>query len=71
MIIDTIMELRSGTMDVGRGMAIAANMKVLNDSIQTEVNVAKLQMRAHETGHDFGKISRMGTSVITPMIESE
>ena len=27
MILDTIMDLRNGSMDVGRGMAIAANMK--------------------------------------------
>ena len=40
MILDTIVELRRGDMDINRGMAIAANMKVLNDSVQVEINAA-------------------------------
>ena len=60
MILDTIMELRNGTMDVNRGMAIAANMKVLNDSVQVEINSAKMSITARAAGHDFGKIVDMG-----------
>lgn len=64
MILDTINELRAGTMDVGRGMAIAANMKVLNDSIQVEINAAKMVIQAQQAGHDFGHMVQMGKKQI-------
>jgi hypothetical protein len=64
MILDTIMELKNGTMDVNRGMAIAANMKVLNDSVQTEINAAKMALVAKQAGHDFGRIVGMGQKMI-------
>lgn len=64
MILDTIMELRNGTMDVTRGMAIAANMKVLNDSVQVEINTVKMSIAARQAGHDFGKIVGMGQKFI-------
>lgn len=64
MILDTIAELRAGTMDTGRGMAIAANMKVLNDSVQVEVNAAKMVIQANQAGHDFGRMVGMGQKVI-------
>ena len=64
MILDTITELRAGTMETGRGMAIAANMKVLNDSVQTEINAAKMSIAARQAGHDFGRIVGMGQKYI-------
>ena len=64
MILDTIMELRTGAMDVNRGMAIAANMKVLNDSVQVEINAAKMSMAARQAGHDFGQIVNMGRKLL-------
>jgi hypothetical protein len=60
-ILETIIELKAGTMDVSRGMAVAANMKVLNDSIQVEINAAKLSLQAVSAGKDFGDIMRLGT----------
>ena len=64
MIIDTIIQLREDKMDVSRGMAIAANMKALNDSVQVEINAAKVAMTAHEKGHNFGRVVSMGQKVI-------
>lgn len=64
LILDTILELRSGEMDVGRGMAIAANMKVLNDNIQVEINSAKMAMAANNAGLSFGGVVRMGQKLI-------
>ena len=64
MILDTIVELRSGEMDISRGMAIAANMKVLNDNIQIEINTAKLLISATKEGYDFGKLVPMGRKMI-------
>lgn len=64
LILDTIQELRAGRMDVGRGMAIAANMKVLNDSVQVEINAAKMTLLAQQAGHDFGRVVGMGQKMI-------
>ncbi|MDE3023155.1 MAG: hypothetical protein KGI54_15115 [Pseudomonadota bacterium] len=64
LILQTMIQLRDGKIDISRGMAIAANMKVLNDSIQCEINAAKVSMIATEKGHDFGKIVRMGQTLI-------
>jgi hypothetical protein len=64
MILDTIGELRSGEMEVSRGMAIAANFKVLNDSINTEINAAKLSVATAGTAHEFGKVVSMGRRMI-------
>ena len=64
MILDTIVELRNGTMETGRGMAIAANMKVLNDNIQVEINQAKMVIQAQQAGHNFGRMVGMGQKVL-------
>jgi hypothetical protein len=64
LILETILDLRNGKLPATTGMAIAANMKVLNDSIQTEINAAKIQMLAKERGHDFGRIVPMGQRLI-------
>jgi hypothetical protein len=64
LILDTILELRSGSMDVGRGMAIAANMKVLNDSVQVEINAAKMALATEGHAHNFGRIVGMGQRFI-------
>lgn len=64
MILQTIVELRSGSMDVSRGMAIAANMKVLNDSIFAEVAAAKMALTAKGEAHNFGQVVQMGQRVI-------
>lgn len=64
MILDTISELRAGHMDVSRGMAIAANMKVLNDNVQVEINAAKLAMQTEGRAHTFGRVVGMGRRLI-------
>ena len=64
LILQTMIQLRDGEMDINRGMAIAANMKVLNDSIQVEINAAKLSILANKEGHEFGQITRMGKRLI-------
>jgi hypothetical protein len=64
MILDTIVELRRGDMPAATGMAIAANMKVLNDSIQVEINAAKLSLQTEGRAHEFGKIVQMGQRLI-------
>lgn len=64
LILDTVIQLRSGDMDVSRGMAIAANFKVLNDNIQAEINATKLSIATEDKAHSFGKVVGMGRRVI-------
>lgn len=64
LILDTLAGLRHGEIPVERGMAIAANMKVLNDNIQAEVNAVKVMMLATEKGHDFGRVVQMGKALL-------
>lgn len=64
MILDTIMDLRKNEMDINRGMAIAANMKVLNDNIQVEINAAKMVIQANAAGLNFGRMADMGRKLI-------
>lgn len=63
-IVETIIALKSGEMPASTGMAIAANMKVLNDSIQIEINAAKMAITAQQLGHDFGRVVGMGQRLI-------
>ena len=63
-ILETIQALRSGDMPATTGMAIAANMKVLNDSVQVEINAVKIAILAKDKGHDFGRIVGLGQRLL-------
>lgn len=64
LILETVLQLRDGKMDVSRGMAIAANIKVLNDNIQAEINAAKLSIVTEGRAHQFGQVVSMGRRLI-------
>ena len=64
MIVQTIVDLREERISVSAGMAIAANMKVLNDNIQVEINAAKLALQTEDKAHSFGRVARMGQQLI-------
>lgn len=64
MIVDTIVQLREERMPAATGMAIAANMKVLNDNIQVEINAAKLALQTEGRAHSFGRVVGMGQRLI-------
>lgn len=64
MIVDTIVQLREEKMPASTGMAIAANMKVLNDNIQVEINAAKLALQTEGRAHSFGRVVGMGQRLI-------
>lgn len=64
MILNTIVALRDDKMDVSRGMALAANFKVLNDNVQVEINAAKMAMLTEGKAHNFGRIVGMGQKLI-------
>jgi hypothetical protein len=63
-IVDTIIGIRSGSIGISEGMAIAANIKVLNDNINAEINAAKVSLVATEKGVNFGEIVHMGQRLI-------
>ena len=64
MIVQTIADLRNNTIEANRAMAIAANMKVLNDNIQVEINAAKVAMAFEGKAHNFGRVTAMGQKLI-------
>lgn len=64
LLIENIMAIRDGNIDVNRGMAIAANVKTLNDNIQAEINAAKMSIATEKTAYKFGNIVRMGQRLI-------
>lgn len=64
MILETIQAVRSGEMAASQAMAIAANMKVLNDNIQVEINAAKLSIATEGKAHQFGRVVNMGQRLI-------
>lgn len=64
LLISTIVELREDKMDCSRGMAIAANMKALNDNIQVEINAAKMSLATEGRAHQFGRVVGMGQRLI-------
>lgn len=63
-IVATIIALRDDKIDVSRGMAMAANFKVLNDNVQVEINATKMALLAKNEAHNFGKIVDMGQRFI-------
>ena len=64
MILEVMAALKTGAMDPNAGLAIAANMKVLNDSMFAEIAAAKLAIQAKKEGLEFGKTVEMGRRLI-------
>ncbi len=60
MILETIAALKTGAMDPTVGMAIAANMKVINDSMFAEIAAAKIAIATQNQGGEFGRVVEMG-----------
>jgi len=63
-ILQTMVMLRDGTLPTATGLAIAANMKVVNDNIQAEINAAKLNLIAKERGAEFVRRVEMGKTTL-------
>lgn len=71
MILETIVELRENRCSVERGMAIAANMKVLNDNIQVEINAAKMSLLTEGRAYHFGEIVGMGRRLLSDCVQEK
>jgi cellobiose-specific phosphotransferase system component IIA len=64
LVLETMAALKTGSMAPDRGLAIAANMKVLNDSISAEINAAKMAIQAKKEGFEFAHNVQMGKRLI-------
>lgn len=64
MLLQSIVDIRDGNLSVSQGMAIAATMKVVNDSVQIEINAAKLASSANANACKFGEVVQMGQRLI-------
>ena len=71
LIIQSIMQIRDGGLDVAQATVTAAHFKCLNDNINAEVNATKVSILAREKGHDFGNVVKMGTRLINEVEEPE
>jgi len=60
LILDAMMALKDGSLDISRGMAIISGLEAINKSIQAEVNAAKMSLLAAAAGKDFGDVVRLG-----------
>ena len=63
-LAQTMVDIRSGTLSVDKGMAIAALSKEITASLQAEVNVAKVRVAMMDAGKDIGNLTHLGKMII-------
>ena len=64
LILQNLILLRDGKIKPSVAMAMAAQMKELNTSLQVEINAAKLILQADAQSKHFGKLVPMGKLII-------
>ena len=64
LLADTMVEIKNGTLPVERGLAVATLSKSITDSMQAEVNVAKVRIAMLAAGKNMGEITTMGRLII-------
>lgn len=60
----TMIEIKTGELEVSRGQCIAALAKELTASLQVEINVAKVRVAMLQAGHDIGSLTQIGKMII-------
>lgn len=63
----SIQGVRAGTLSSDKALAIAALTKTMTDSLQVEINAAKVTAQLSGTTHDLGKTRRLGRRLIAEM----
>lgn len=76
LLAQTMVEVKNGSLPVDRGLAVSALARELTQSLQTEVNVAKVRVAMLKTGNNIGKLTELGRMVIddhgsTPMLSGQ
>ena len=64
LILETIVGVRDGSLDVSQGGAMAALFKELNSSMTVSINAAKMSLQMELTGRKFVNTLRMGRQEI-------
>ena len=64
LILETIVGVRDGSLDVSQGGAMAALFKELNSSMAVSINAAKMSLQMEQTGRKFVNTLRMGQQEI-------
>lgn len=63
-ILQTVIDVRNKAISQGEAQTIFMGMKVLNDNISAEVNVAKLAIQTQNSAHKFGRVVRLGKQTV-------
>lgn len=69
LILNVIEDIRSGKLSTEQGKVIAHNMSVINTNIQCEINFAKVSLQAKEKGDNFGRVVKLGSTIINGVAE--
>ena len=64
LLAQTMVEIKSGELEISRGMTIAALSKEITASLQAEVNVAKVRASMLNAGHNIGNLTHLGKMLI-------
>ena len=64
LLAQTMVDVKSGELDVNKGMAIAALSKEITASLQAEVNVAKVRVAMLNSGQSIGNLTHLGKMII-------
>lgn len=64
LLAQTMVGVGNGSMAVDRGLALAALSKAITESMQTEVNIAKVRVAMLQGGHKLAELTELGRLVI-------
>ena len=65
LILETIVGVRDGSLDVAQGATMAALFKEMNSSMAVSINAAKMSLQMEATGRKFIKTLNMGRQEIS------
>lgn len=63
-IIETIDAIRSRSVTAADGLAIFAGYRELHNSVQVEINAARMALATEGKAQSFGKVVKMGKRLI-------
>lgn len=70
LILETIMGVRDGSLDVSQGAVMAQNFKELNANMSNSINLAKLALNVEATGRKFVNTIRLGQQEVSGETEA-
>ncbi len=63
-ILQTIEMIRNREVSASDGLAIFAGYRELHNSVQTEINAAKMALATEGRAHAFGRVVKMGQKLL-------